>query len=178
MKLSAIKLEASVITDLYKKYLVDTESRSLPEIQSKMTAVAESMEKRMAGEIYFSGKNKQNILVLVNYKHVNCMPEEELTFFTNMLSACKLSLADVAIMNLDKTPAPFYKDLTGELNNRIILLFGTAPSALELPVDFPHFQVQSFNNCMFLYTPSLEEIKNDKILKSKLWVCLRKIFNL
>ena len=50
------------------------------------------------------------------------------------------------------------------------------PAMLDLPVNFPHFQVQSFNNSTFLFTPSLHEIQNT-ILKSKLWVCLRRIFN-
>jgi hypothetical protein len=178
MKLSAIRLEASVIQDLYKKYLVEAESRSLPEIHVKVTAVAESKEKSIAEENHFLGENKKNILILVNYKHEKYVPEEDLAFFITMLSACRLSLADVAIMNLNKTPDPSYKDINSRLNSRIILLFGIAPSSLELPVDFPHFQVQSFNNCIFLYTPSPGDIKEDKILKSKLWVCLRKIFNL
>jgi len=57
------------------------------------------------------------------------------------------------------------------------MLFGTEPSTINLPVSFPHFQLQSFNNYTFLFTPPLHEIRNDQILKSKLWVCLRKIFN-
>ena len=178
MKLSANKLPPSVISDLYKKSLVEAESPALPQIQAKATAVIEPMGKRIAEQIHFLGDNKKNILILVNYAHVNYLPDEELDFLTNMLSACKLSLTDVAIMNLYKTANPSYKDISGKINSSTILLFGTAPSMLELPVDFPHFQIQSFNNNTFLYTPPLENIKDDKILKSKLWVCLRKIFNL
>ena len=126
---------------------------------------------------YIDKHNKKNILVVVNYKDVIYLPDEELDLLTNMLTACKLSIADVAIINLNKIETPSYKKIISELNSEVILLFGTEPSALELPVDFPHFQVQSFNSYTFLYTPPLENIKNDKVLKSKLWVCLRRIFN-
>ncbi len=98
-------------------------------------------------------------------------------YLTNMLSACKLNLGDVAIINLNKIPDPSYKEILNTLNGNILLLFGTDPALLNLPVSFPYFQVQLFSSYTFLYIPSLDEIRNDKILKSKLWVCLRRIFN-
>ncbi|MCW3119547.1 MAG: hypothetical protein JWM28_3629 [Chitinophagaceae bacterium] len=176
MKLSGIKLEPSVISDLYKKTLVESDTPGLPEKKVIPTVVDES-EKKSAGSLHFLGENKKNILVLVSYNLVNYLPDEELAFLTNMLSACQLGIADVAILNVDKAPALSYMEITGKLNSRIILLFGIAPSSLDLPIDFPHFQVQSFNNTTILYTPLIEDIKNNKIFKSKLWVCLRKIFN-
>ncbi|MES1216869.1 MAG: hypothetical protein ABUT20_15240 [Bacteroidota bacterium] len=178
MKLNAIKLEASVISDLYKKNLVEPKSTGLKEKQSTPQTVVADTPKKAESDMHFLGENKKNIMVLINYKTVNIIPDEELQFLTNMLSACKLNLADVAIINLDKITNPTYKQITSKVAGNTTLLFGISPSMLELPVDFPHFQVQSFNNSTFLYTPSLEDIKEDKVLKSKLWVCLRKIFNL
>jgi len=45
-----------------------------------------------------------------------------------------------------------------------------------MPLSFPEFQVQAFNNCIFLHTPVLEVLETDKVLKSKLWVCLKRMF--
>ncbi|MBL7740465.1 MAG: hypothetical protein JNK14_14705 [Chitinophagaceae bacterium] len=126
----------------------------------------------------YLGENQKNILVLVNYPGTVYLPDEELNFLTNMLTACKLSLADVAVVNSSTDEGIGYKDAITHFKSRIIFLFGIAPLSFGLPVDFPHFQVQSFANVTFLYTPALEECRKDGVLKSKLWVCLRRIFGI
>ena len=176
MKLNTLKLPHSVITDLYAKSLVTIDNDILKQVKN-ITTIETDTRPVAALTIQFLGENKKNILVLVNYKNMSYLPDEELTFLTNMLTACKLNLADVAIINLDKMPGASYKEIFSKINGSIILLFGIDPSTLNMPVSFPHFQVQAFNNYTFLYTPSLGEIGADKILKSKLWVCLRRIFN-
>ena len=177
MNLSDIKLPSSVIQELYKKNLVEN---GLPPLPGQVMATILSPEpaKKDSPKSHSSVAKPANVLVIVNNKGPIDIPEEELTLLTNMLSACKLSLNDIRIINLDQPPRPTYKELIPELLNGTVLLFGTAPSSLELPVDFPFFQVQSFNGCTFLYSPSLQEIKYDKALKTRLWTCLRKIFNL
>jgi hypothetical protein len=180
MKLSTLKLPHFVISGLYSKSLVTTgtdgreERKPLP---ASIPLVNKIPAPVTVPEIQFLGENKKNILILVNYENISYLPDEELNFLNTMLSACKLNLGDVAIVNLNKIPNPSYKEILNTLNGNILLLFGADPAILNLPVSFPHFQVQSFSSYTFLYTPSLDEIRNDKILKSKLWVCLRRIFN-
>jgi hypothetical protein len=58
------------------------------------------------------------------------------------------------------------------------LLFDTSPAAISLPMSFPYYQLQSFAGSTFLYAPSLKELENDRVEKSKLWVCLKRLFNL
>ena len=95
-----------------------------------------------------------------------------------MLGACRLSLDDVGIVNSSNAPSAFYKAMMEKFASTTTLLFGLTPQEFEMPVNFPEFQVQNFNNCTFLHAPVLERLETDKILKSKLWVSLRKIFNL
>jgi len=168
-----------VISDLYSKSLVTTGNDSTEEQKSLPASIqiVKDTPPVAAPPIQFLGENKKNILILVNYENISYLPDEELSFLTNLLSACKLNIGDVAIINLNKIPGMSYKDILNSLHGNILLLFGTNPATLNLPVSFPHFQVQSFSSYTFLYTPSLDEIRNDKILKSKLWVCLRRIFN-
>jgi hypothetical protein len=87
-------------------------------------------------------------------------------------------LGDIAILNLTNAPSVLHKDIQNKFKSSVTILFGLTPEELEMPVNFPEFQVQAFNNCTFLHTPTLEKLETDKILKSKLWVCLRKMFNL
>jgi hypothetical protein len=124
----------------------------------------------------FLGDHQKNVLLLVRYPDAVHIPDQQLSFITSVLGACKLGLADVAILNLAHAPSAIYKDVVEQFRSRVILMFDITPEGFSLPVHFPEFQVQPFNNIHFLHTPSLESMEADKILKSKLWVSLRRIF--
>jgi hypothetical protein len=124
------------------------------------------------------GGNQKNILVVVNNSNVIYLPDEDLEFLTNILNACKLSLDDVAVVNTNNTPGEGYKEYLKNWSSKIVLLFGVDPVSFDLPVNFPEFQVQSLNNTTFLYSPALSECGTNKLLKSKLWVSLQRIFGL
>jgi len=124
------------------------------------------------------GGNQKNILIVVKNEKVTYLADEDLEFLTNILKACKLSLDDVAIVNTHINPIQGYKEYLKTWNSKIVLLFGVNPVSFDLPVNFPEFQVQSLTNTQFLYSPSLSECRTDKLLKSKLWVSLQRIFGL
>jgi hypothetical protein len=71
--------------------------------------------------------------------------------------------------------------LKQQLQPKIILLFGVEPSAIRLPINFPAFRPQDFDGCTYLSTPGLDQLvpntDESKLLKSKLWVCLKTIFD-
>lgn len=172
MNLKAIKLPDSVITSLYTDNLVAGTSIAIDattEMKTKEIPVADAFN-------YF-GNNEKKVLVIVNSPGVDYLPEDEMQFLTNMLNACKLSLKDIAIVNIAGTENFSYRKTVQLLETRVALLINTEASVIGLPLAFPHFQVQPFSNLTFLSSPSLSEIKNDKLQKSKLWVCLRRIFN-
>jgi hypothetical protein len=102
----------------------------------------------------------------------------ELELLTTMLIACQLSLNDVVIINRNNHPGTGYKELLDHFKSRIILLFAIEPLEMGLPVSFPYFQVQKFSNNTFLFSPSLHELDQDKLLKSRLWLCLKRIFGI
>jgi hypothetical protein len=126
----------------------------------------------------YLGDYKKNILIIVRYHDVPYLPDEQLNFLKSVLSACKLNLADVAILNVANAPSSLYKEVQEKFKSNYTILLGLAPENLEMPLSFPEFQVQPFNNCTFLHTPVLEALENDKVLKSKLWVCLKKMFGM
>lgn len=168
MDINHIQLPATVIADLYRSSLVGTNDVA-PKTD---TPVVNDRKQKYLGE------NQKNILIIVDYDNAVYMPDDELSFLTNMLTACKLSLADVAIVNRNTYKKIDYQEAITKFRSRIVFLFGIDPVSFGLPVDFPHFQVQSFAGTTFLFTPPLEERKKDELLKSKLWVCLRRIFGI
>ncbi|HEX7902800.1 MAG TPA: hypothetical protein VF487_02895 [Chitinophagaceae bacterium] len=174
MDLNHIELPNNVVADLYSSSLVET-----GEIAAKPIAEKKAVEITTPSPVWkWLGENKKNILVIVNYDNTVHLPDDELQLLTNMLMACKLSLADVAIINLQNQPHQTYKEILDQFKTRIALLFGIEPAILGLPMNFPFFQIQPFANCSFLYAPSLKELEEDKIHKSKLWVTLRRLFGI
>ncbi|HEY6503146.1 MAG TPA: hypothetical protein VIZ28_04160 [Chitinophagaceae bacterium] len=167
MDINHIQLPATTIADLYRSSLIET---------GEIPAMVEPAAIVTSGKQKYLGENQKNILIVVYYSDAVYLPDDELSFLTNMLTACQLSLADVAILNRNNNKETDYKDLIPKLKSRIVFLFGVDPASFGLPVSFPHFQVQPFANATFLFAPSLIDCKNDSLLKSKLWLCLRRIF--
>jgi hypothetical protein len=127
----------------------------------------------------FLGKNQKNILLLVSKDNVAFLEDEELSFLSSILSACKLSVADCAIVNLKTLGEPVtFSSLIAHFNSRSVLLFDVTPESIDLPFHFPHFQLQPFNSCVYLSAPSLKELEKEKPLKTKLWNCLKTLFAL
>src|SRR5215831_2070284 len=174
MNLNQIQLPASVIADLYRNSLIEMDK----DFSGGASILSLKKPERTSNKWKYLGENRKNILIVVNYDNTVYLPDEELSFLTNILGACKLSLADVAIVNCNNYEEVNYKELIAQFSSRIVFLFDIDPVSFGLPVTFPHFQLQPFANATFLFTPSLLQCNNDTLLKSKLWVCLRRLFNI
>ena len=131
--------------------------------------------------IKFLGGNKKRIAFIVNCKTDVYLPDNHLDWLGKMLDACKLNLGDVAIANIANNKFTI-ANIKEELQSTNVILLGTEPFAIQLPLNFPHFNLQSYDNMTFLYTPSPDQLNQStneaKLLKSKLWVCLQKLFKL
>jgi hypothetical protein len=182
MGLNDLHLSPSIIAALYPSSLIipdqtDTVAKTRV-LKAGPIEIAANAEENTEPDWKYLGHNKKNILVIVSYTDAVHLPDEELAFLTNMLSACKLNLGDVAIVNKHAYRDSAYKNYMEAFKPKTVFLFGVEPSAFGLPVSFPYFQVQAIANCTFLYTPPLEQQRQDALLKSKLWVSLRSIFSI
>lgn len=178
MDLNHIELPGFVVANLYHSSLIETDETS-----AKVQPVSVILEKDLpAGPDSYRekwlGENRKNILIIVHYREELHLPDTEFAFLTRMLSACKLNIGDVAILNLNTHPTASYTELVTHFKSKIVFLFGVEPATFGLPMNFPHFQLQPFASCTFLFTPTLKELEDDKVLGSKLWVCLRRLFGI
>ena len=164
MSLDNIQFQPQMIQDMYGNSLVDLKSGNI------------EPDNNTAGNISFLGNNLKQVTIIVKSDTAIYLPEDELNFLLGILTACKLSMADVALVNSSKNHNLNYADITAQLNAEKVLLFGVTPSALQLPLQFPHYQVQKFNSQVYLSAPTLNELENDKDQKTKLWNCLKQVF--
>lgn len=129
----------------------------------------------------YLGRNARNISVIVHSLTEAYLPEGELQLLTKMLDACKLNLGDVAIINM-AAHAVHYNQLAVQLHPQKTLLFGVQPEQIGLPLSFPPFKEQEYAGCTYLLATTLEAMnqpnEEGKILKGKLWGCLKKMFNI
>ena len=166
MSLDNIQLPETILQGLYSKCLYDLDSH-----KSVLTDIP-------ASGISFLGNNQKKITILVNSEAAIYLPDDELNFLLGILTACKLSMADVALVNLAKNPDLVYSVLSEQLKAEKVFLFGLNAANIDLPLQFPHYQVQQFNNQVYLSSVSLSEMQANKEEKMKLWNCLKKIFSI
>lgn len=181
-----IQLPDFIIADLYKDSLViadDLRGKIVSQNQeNKITelpkATGEKQPEQKAKK-HFLGENKKNIVILVSDKENVFLGDESLQLLTGILAACKLNLADVAIINHHNTGYN-YQQLKQELQPKHVFMFDVTPQQIQLPFTMPQYQKQPHDNCIFLTVPSLKimqpNTKEAKVEKSKLWVCLKGIF--
>lgn len=166
MSIDNIQLPAFVIQDLFQNSLVDLTGNKIQQLTGTNK------------ELSFFGGNKQHILLLVNNPDTAFVTDEQLTFLSGILNACKLTLEDVGLLNLASYPGISYKKISDAFTPRIVMMFGILPDAIQLPFVMPEFQRQSYNNQVYLAAPTLNELENNKELKRRLWTVLQQIFSL
>ena len=166
MSLDNIPLPPIVIQELFKHSLIDLQIEQAPEIKSAQNSFP------------VLGNNSKNILIIVHSDNAIYLPDEQLNFLLGILSACSLTMGDVAILNIKKSKDVNYKTLSAGLRLEKIFLFGVKPGQIGLPLDFPHYQIQQFNQQTYLTAPMLSLLQDDKAEKTKLWNCLKQIFGI
>lgn len=166
MSLDGIQLPPIVLQALFTTSLVHL---------AKETVVADSLP---ASLIQSLGNNRQHVTIVISNDETLYLPDNQLNFLLGILSACGLSMDDVAIVNIKKNISVSYTLLETELSAEKIFLFDVLPSEIDLPLSFPSYQVQRFNNQLYLTAPSLSSIQDDKAEKTKLWDCLQQIFSI
>ena len=139
---------------------------------------AKTSEKEKNIKIQHLGLNKKHILFLVKNAENKYLPDAEMEMLTNLLAACKLSVADIALVNYAHWGKITYEDFIHTFSSEKILIFDISSKELNLPFNVPDFQIQKFQNQTYLFNPSMEKILNDVYLKKNLWNCLKILFSI
>ncbi len=162
MSLDNIQLSPFLVQQLYKKTLFELET------------VQKEHAVEPATTIPYLGKNEKNILVVVDAPGTAFLPDADLNLLVGILTACKLSLADVALVNYHTNPAISYEKLMNKFAPVSVFLFGIQPADLEFPLHFPYFQLQRYNEQTYISAPALNQLSENKEQKKELWACLQK----
>jgi len=170
MSLNQLQLTPGLIAELYNRGLIGEKKCSIP-------ASRKNAEGEPPIQPKFLGKHKSNILVVVNEPNAVFLQDPQLAYLTKILNACLRTVEDIALVNYAKYPTETYRTLQSNFPSTLILLFGVAPSQLQLPIDFPNYQLQKLENATFLQAPPLQQIASSKPDREQLWQSLKKYFD-
>jgi len=162
MSLNNISLPSRLVADLYQNVLVQGTASAVP----------------VKKDVPFLGKNGKHILIVVNKADAPYLPDNELSFLTNVLSACQLGLMDVAIVNWNHLEEKNPEFLFQQLKSRQVILFDVEPSAFDLPTNLQQYAVAKNDMHQFVAAPSLSEIEKNKEAKKQLWMALKQLFGI
>jgi hypothetical protein len=169
MSLNDLILPDLLLTHLYKDNLI-----SLPE---NGDGIDEGKKPAMP---QFLGSHLKQIAVFVHYTDELYLPEPQLNFLANILKACNLNIADIAIINLAKQTVTF-QQLNLSLRSRQMIFFKTDPADIRIDESMASFTVKEYNGVAVMKGPALEDLnqpsEESKLLKSKLWLCLKELFS-
>jgi hypothetical protein len=164
------ELPVFLIAGLYKNSLIAGDDA--------VTAVLP--KKQQPNTIQYLGENKKNLCLLVKYENDVYLPDSELNFLVSILQACKLNLGDVAIVNYHLQKKSF-EQIREQINCDYLLVFGIDITQLGLKQMAP-FTAQIKDGCSIIVSPATNELNNNspeaKLLKSKLWLCLKHLFEI
>lgn len=182
------QLPEFVLAGLYKDVLVITEPT--PSLSAKLVLKGNEINSPEKPNIaqnpaevkkWWLGSNNRQIAILVEDKSSVFIGDKELEFLTNILKACKLSIADVALINYARTPRS-YIELSQDPECTHFLIFGLSPAQLQLQFTFPPYQSQTVDQSHFLLAAPLSAMMSTtqeaKAEKMKLWNALQQFFHL
>lgn len=186
--LDNIQIPPALIASLYKDTLIaqDNFQQNAPQKPKISSEAPAPVPEKPAAPMpppskWYLGDNAKGIVLMVNDANNVYLADESLQLLSGILAACKLNLADVAIVNCAHTPYT-YQYVREQLKMNYFFMFNIPVQSVKLAFDIPHYQVQQFDNCVFLTAPDLQQLLGNtpeaKLEKSKLWLSLKKIFNL
>ena len=188
MSLNNIQIPTALAASLYHRHLIE-EDPSINE-SSLITAANTNMNigavpkinKLLSTQIplHFLGNNVQHFVMVVNYPTAVHLPEPILEFLGNILKACNLNLADVAIINCHSQTVT--ESNIKHLAPANLLFFGVQPKEIGIELEMIDFNITNMGGMSILKTPSLNDMQHDgkdaRQLKANLWACLQQMLKL
>lgn len=172
MDLNQVKLTPALLGGLYGKVLVMEQNSSAKTLSARLESEQNTQPFRSLGG------HQKSILILVNNTDSPFLKDEDLAYLTRILNACKLTLEDVALVNISGSAPASYERLQKQFPSEKVICFGVTPEMIELPLDFPYYQLQKSGNSIYLHAPSLTALEPQETERRKFWSSLQKLFNL
>src|SRR5688572_15585387 len=137
MSFPKTSLPDQLLANLYKDTIVlvdNEEPRHQKTVLEEPVTRASPQDSRLA----YLGNNGKNISILVHDTVTTYLQDDLLEILSAIISACKLNLADVALVNTYRRPV-LDQEIREQLNPQTVLLFGITTMSIDLPFSIPEY---------------------------------------
>lgn len=190
-------LPAAALVSLFKDTLVlpekeikskEKEEQALIEAIGKeaiattpVHAVVNEQKTTPPAPLKFLGDHLKQIMVIVNDPNAVHLNETDLGLLSSILNACKLTLADIALINTAQQPLSMHEMLT-TLPSQLVLAFDLSATQLKIKLPTTLYKPIVLGDTHILFSNSLQSMQGAeqtaKLEKSKLWNALKLLFKL
>jgi hypothetical protein len=194
-------LPNSVLVSLYKDTLVLPElAKKQPEIipnpldaqiktldaQVPTTAVQTETDKDNSSindsrQIKYLGEHLKQVTIIVKDELAVYLNENDLTLLSSILSACKLTLADIALINVAQQKLSLH-EILNVLPSKLVMIFDVSSTTLKIKLPTTLYKSIQLGDTYLLFSNSLSLMQGGdqsaKLEKGKLWAILKSLFQL
>ena len=180
-------LPNSVLVNLYKESLVlgtvqtNVDKKATPSTLTEEKNETKDTDTTPIAPIKFLGEHQKKILVLVQDSNAVHLNEKDFDLLTSILNACKLTIADIALINLANKNYSLHQILV-QIPSDIVLIFDINPTKLKIKLPTKIYSPILLGETQLLFSNNLSNMQGidqaSKIEKTKLWTSLKLIFNL
>lgn len=133
------------------------------------------------GPIKYLGEHLKQVTIIVKDELAVYLNENDLTLLSSILSACKLTLADVALINIAQQKLSLH-EILNVLPSKLVMIFDVSSTTLKIKLPTTLYKSIQLGDTYLLFSNSLSLMQGGdssaKIEKGKLWTILKQLFQL
>ncbi|MCX6331457.1 MAG: hypothetical protein NTZ82_02350 [Bacteroidetes bacterium] len=170
------KKQAEIIAPQIIQPIEHAQATSLPE-----NAVKEISTPSQSGPIKYLGEHLKQVTVIVKDELAVHLNENDLNLLSSILGACKLTLADIALINIAQQKLSLH-EILDTLPSKLVMIFDVSGAALKIKLPTTLYKSIQLGDTYLLFSNSLSLMQGTdqsaKLEKSKLWNILKQLFQL
>ncbi len=178
-------LPPSILVSLFKDTLVipDMEKKSVEKEKSidNDTEELPPIKVKSKGPLKYLGDHHKKVLVIVEDANSVYLNETDFILLTSILNACKLTIADIALVNMGNQETSLHQILE-TVPSLIIMCFAIEPKDLKIKLPNELYRVNELGESILFFSKALSSMQGTGIEakqeKAKLWNLLKKLFDL
>ena len=133
------------------------------------------------GEIKYLGEHLKQVTIIVKDELAVYLNENDLTLLSSILSACKLTLADIALINVAQQKLSLH-EILNVLPSKLVMIFDVSSTTLKIKLPTTLYKSIQLGDTYLLFSNSLSLMQGGdqsaKLEKGKLWAILKSLFQL
>ena len=133
------------------------------------------------GQIKYLGEHLKQVTIIVKDELAVYLNENDLTLLSSILSACKLTLADIALINVAQQKLSLH-EILNVLPSKLVMIFDVSSTTLKIKLPTTLYKSIQLGDTYLLFSNSLSLMQggdqSEKLEKGKLWAILKQLFQL